>query len=155
MRTSVRSIQQGEKIMATVSRASVTGEIVSYGLVVASTPLLPSSTLGAGWQNPENVPIAAKVVIDFTTAGTGTIDVGLGTGGTGAAAQQYINGGTMAVGLINPVNFVGSLGVLGGNAWVKVGANGDATDSIVVVGNEAATGTYAGNLYVHYHILES
>jgi len=141
--------------MATVTRASVTGEIVSYGMVVTSTPLLPSSTLGAGWQNPENVAIAAKVLVDFTTAGTGTIDVGLGTAGTGAAASQYIDGGTMAAGIITGNNALGTAGTLGGSDWVKVGANGNATDSIVVVANEAATGTYAGNLYVHYHILES
>ena len=138
--------------MGTITRRAPTGEIVNSGVVVTSMPLVASATLMAGWQNPENVPVLAKVIVNFTTAGTGTIDAGLGTGGTGAAAQQYIDGGTMAVGVISGNSALGSAGTLGGGDWELVGANGSATDSIVVNSDELATGTYAGRAYIHYHI---
>ena len=138
--------------MATITRAEPSGEIVSNGIVVTSMPLIASATLAAGWQNPENVAVLAKVIVQFDTAGVGTIDVGLGTGGTGAAAQQFIDGGTMAVGVISGNSALGTAGTLGGADWELVGANGAATDSIVVNSSDLATGTYAGYAYVHYHV---
>lgn len=141
--------------MATITRGAPSGVIVSHGVVVTSTPLVASATLAAGWQNPESVGVFARAIVHFTTGGTGTVDLGLGTAGTGGAAVQFIDGGTMAAGVISGNNAAGSAGTLGGGDWEFVGANGAATDSIVLNHNEAATGTYAGNMYVHYFIAES
>ncbi len=139
--------------MATMNRSQPSQEIVTHGVIVTSTPLLPSSTLAAGWQNPEVRPVLAKVFVHFQTGGTGTIDAGLGTGGTGATATQFINGGTMIAGVLTGNIASGSQGSLGGSDWQFIGGNGSATDSIVVTGNEAATGTYAGNMYVTYFVV--
>lgn len=139
--------------MATVTRKSPTGVITSNGVIVNTQDLTASATLAAGWQNPENVAVLAKAIVQFTTAGTGTIDVGLGTGGTGAANDVFVNGGTMAVGVITGNNALGTGGTLGGGDWRLVGANGAATDSVTVNSNELATGTYAGRFIVHYHVL--
>jgi hypothetical protein len=139
--------------MATVTRKSPTGVITSNGVIVNTQDLTPSSTLAAGWQNPENVDVLAKAIVQFTTAGVGTIDVGTGTGGTGAANNIFIDGGTMAVGVISGNNALGSGGTLGGGDWKLIAANGSAGDSITVNSSDLATGTYAGRFIVHYHVL--
>ena len=138
--------------MGTLTRRAPTGEIVNSGVVVTSMPLVASNTLMAGWQNPESVAVLAKVLVHFTTAGTGTLDAGTGTGGTGAANNVLIDGGTMAAGVITSNNALGSAGTLGGGDWWPIAANGAAGDTITVNSNELATGTYAGRAYIHYHI---
>ena len=97
--------------------------------------------------------IYAQPKLIFTTAGTGTIDVGTSTGGTGTS-QDWINGGTMALGVLVPSNHADAAsGSAGGNGnWVPMGASGAAGDSLTV-NTVGATGTYAGFVAVEYFIV--
>src|SRR3990167_2221367 len=106
-------------------------------------PMPASSTL-IGWRNPHaGRVIVTDVMVYYSTAGTGTIDVGTGTAGTGVS-NIFIDGGTMAVGVV----IAGGSGTAGdGRAGALVAGSGSVADSITLTHDEAATGTAVGTLF--------
>lgn len=121
------------------------------GLVRTIQPLVASRALHAAWINPAGTTIYARPIIVFTTAGTGTMDCGTSTGGTGTS-DDFINGGTQAIGVYTPALSSGASGVDGiSNSFIAMGGSGSAGDTITVTGSaEGATGSYAGFLVVEY-----
>ncbi len=112
-------------------------------------PMPASSTL-VGWKNPHSGPvIVSNVLVYFSTAGTGTIDVGTGTAGT-AANNAIIDGGTMAA-----IAYSGGFGATLGDLRnaVLLAGNGTAGDSVGVQHNEAATGTFVGTLFFNVTVI--
>lgn len=129
---------------------TASNDVRALGIVTTIQPLVASSTLNAVFVNPAATTIYARPTIVYTTAGVGTMDCGTSTSGTGTAAN-FINGGTMAVGIYEAKNASGASGVDGMKQWCAMGGSGSAGDTITVTGStEAATGTYAGFLVVDY-----
>ena len=86
----------GTYFYAGTAQGTVTDSPHSY---MVRVPMPASSTL-IGWRNPHaGRVIVTDVMVYYSTAGTGTIDVGTGTAGTGAS-NIFIDGGTMAVGVV-------------------------------------------------------
>jgi hypothetical protein len=108
-----------------------------------------------GWINPENGTIDVSDVkyIVRGSAGTGTIDVGTGTSGTGAN-NSIIDGGTVTAGVHIRPPFIGTVlasstaGTIGITA-LSLAASGTGGDSIVAnMSVDATLGTiYLGITY--------
>ena len=128
---------------------TATGTIFA-GLISVRVPLAVSST-GAYWSNPENGTVMAKGLMVWTTAGTGTFDMGRSTDGT-SGGNNIIDGGTMVVGIISPgtIAATGTLGVIDRH-WFLVGPAGTGTNNtITVIHDESTTGTAVGFLFIQY-----
>ena len=123
----------------------------ALAVVTTIPPLIPSSTLNAVWINPAGTTIYARPTIVYTNAGTGTMDCGTSTGGTGVG-DDFVNGGTKKIAVIMPALGSGASGIDGiSNAWVAMGGSGSAGDTITITGDgDGSTGTYAGFLIVEY-----
>lgn len=115
--------------------------------VVVTINATSTATGATNWQNPHANAVAVKASVFFQTAGTGTFDLGTGTGGTGANAA-IIDGGTMAVGfLTRHTTGTDGLGTIGESAgWVSVAANGAGGDSIILQHSDTETSTAVGYL---------
>ena len=149
----------------TLRRGDPTGELVkamtprgtygdatarAYAPVTVVLPI-PASATGASWINPESGTILVfQSCYYFTTAGTGTLDIGITDDGT-AAAANIIDGGTMVATIYaRPDAASASLGAIGLQQRL-VGPGGTGTNnSITVRHNEAATGTAVGALVFTY-----
>lgn len=120
------------------------------GIHEVSFTLPTTSTAAAGmvsWVNPLNRPVWASVNVAWTTAGTGTFDMGISNDGTGAAAT-IIDGGTMAVGSINAIRSAATAGAAGPNFYIA--GNGTAGDSIVASHSDTPTSTAVGKAVIRY-----
>ena len=139
--------------------APVPGTVVTGGTVLEQAkdsphsymvriPMGLSSTL-VGWVNPHVGQVLVNNVMYFhSAAGTGTIDVGTGTAGTGASAIR-IDGGTMTGAV-----FAGGSGTAGAaNTGALLAGSGTVADSITVTHDEAATGTAVGTLIFRVTVL--
>ena len=136
-----------------IGTITATGTLFA-GLISVRVPLAVSST-GAYWSNPEDGTVMAKGQVVWTTAGTGTMDVGVSTDGTSGAAN-IIDGGTMLVGVYSYGTVMGTaaasatLGQTVGE-YRLVGPAGTGTNNtITVIHNESTTGTAVGFLFVQY-----
>jgi hypothetical protein len=142
------------KEMAPPSGSGISVKTVKVALGVTST----AAAGAAGWVNPEGTKILVRQVDTvFLTGGTGTIDVGVSTAGTGAATD-IINGGTLsnvakAVSGVT-VNAGGTAGTIGvAYGWI-LGASGDAaTNSIVAQMTDTPTSTAVGFLLIQYNVI--
>lgn len=113
--------------------------------VVVTINATSTATGATNWVNPHPNAVAVKASVFFTTAGTGTFDLGTGTSGTGANAA-VIDGGTMAVGWLER-SLVGTdgAGTVGeALGWVSVAANGNGGDSVVLQHSDTPTSTAVG-----------
>jgi len=100
------------------------------------------------WLNQEAGTVAAQVVYYYTTAGTGTVDIGVRADGTGSN-DNIVNGGTMAVGVFTH-GTVAATAVTGNpSGWFLVGSG----TGIVLNHDEAATGTAVGGYIVNYFLV--
>ena len=149
----------------TLRRGDPTGELVkamtprgtygdatarAYGPVTVVLPI-PASATGASWVNPEaGTIIVLQSAYFFTTAGTGTLDIGVTDDGT-ASANNIIDGGTMTATLWARPDAASSTAGGVGLQQRLVGPGGTGTNnSITVRHNEAATGTAVGALVFTY-----
>lgn len=126
----------------------------SFNVMLVSTPLGTGTRVG--WINPESgTVLVTDVFVSYTTAGTGTIDVGRTDDGT-AAANGLIDGGTQTVGVHWSGTVLGTAAAsatIGGvnQMYLLVGPGGTGTNnSITVTNNEGGTSTAVGSLYVIY-----
>jgi len=120
-----------------------------YNLVTAVVQMAASAGSLFAWINPETGTVLAKVMYYFTTAGTGTVDVGKTDDGT-ATVADVIDGGTMAVGIVYRPGTNATLGQVD-EGWILVGPGGTGTNnSVTLTSNEAATSTGVGGLVVQY-----
>jgi hypothetical protein len=111
------------------------GESQGWKVWVGQADPTSSSEANLSFQNPEDGNILARPSYVVVTAGTGTVDIGVSTGGTGSAAGIF-DGGALTVGKFSRFTFNGTVAasaVLGtvDLGAVIVGGNGSATDSIV------------------------
>ena len=150
----------GEIVQALAYGSGGTG---SYrGIVMARIALATTSTANAAtnWINPESGTVAARAFVVFTTAGTGTIEVGRGSDGTGSASD-IILAGTMTTGLASRGADLGVVGTTGSGAtaatrteWLLFGPGGTGTNnSVVMKHSDTITSTAVGALIVQYFLI--
>ena len=100
------------------------------------------------WTNTEPFPLMGRAYVYFSTAGTGTFDMGVGTAGTSAA--NLIDGGTMdnsdGTFLHKTPDASATLGQCGD--MVFIGGSGSATSSVVLVHGETNTSTAVGVIFL-------
>ena len=137
------------------------GTITATGTLFSGkvTQRIPWSTStvdagGAAWINPENGTVLARAVLVFTTAGTGTFDMGRTSDGT-ASVNNLIDGGTLTLG----VHYYGTvLGTAAASAtvggvdgeWLLYGPGGSGTNNSITVTHSNASGASVGFLIVEY-----
>lgn len=96
-----------------------------------------------------------KAYVVFTTAGTGTFDLGRGTDGTGLGSG-WIDGGTLTVGVHSYGTVLGTAAAsatIGGvdGEWLLIGPGGTGTNnSVVMLHSDTITSTAAGFMVVTY-----
>ena len=135
---------------------TATGTLFS-GLVTVRIAHAGTSTgnAAANWINPEDGTVIARAMVVFTTAGTGTFDMGRGTDGTGNADNR-IDGGTMTVGVHvygTVLGTVAASATVGGNdgEWLLFGPGGTGTNnSINITHSDTITSTAVGFMVVQY-----
>lgn len=131
-----------------------------HGFVTVHVPLATTSTANAAtrWINPETGTVLAKVRAYFTTAGTGTFDLGRGSDGTGNASD-IIDGGTMTVGVHHQIGDLGVTGTTGSastlgavnQGMILVGPGGTGTNnSVNMTHSDTTTSTAVGGILVEY-----
>ena len=109
------------------------------------------STANAGaftWINPTGRGVFAQVTYRFSTAGTGTIDIGVSTAGTGSN-DNIIDGGTLT-GVITSLRT--TPGTAGATSWFFIAASGGG-NSIVAKHSDTETSTAVGTAYIQYYVV--
>uniref|UniRef100_A0A6M3JP29 Uncharacterized protein n=1 Tax=viral metagenome TaxID=1070528 RepID=A0A6M3JP29_9ZZZZ len=109
-----------------------------------------TSNAGYSWINPEDTQIACDVNLVWTTAGTGTIDIGTSSDGTGSN-DDILDGATMALGVIQAQGADATLGARD-NLFLLAG-KGTAGDSIVGVHTDGVAGTAVGCMVIKYFLV--
>mgnify|MGYP001568317706 CR=1 FL=1 len=134
---------------------TATGTLFS-GMVTVRIPWSTSTVNagGAAWINPEDGTVMAKACLVFTTAGTGTFDMGRTDDGTGAAAG-LIDGGTLTVGVHSYGTVLGTVAAsatVGGvdGEWLLYGPGGTGTNNSITVTHSNASGASVGFMVVQY-----
>ncbi len=99
------------------------------------------------WQNPLNVGALATVIVNITTAGTGTAGCDIGVGTLGGSSDTILDAGLVnAIAVVSPM---GTGGGTNGKPWRVMSAKGSSTDYITGKMTEVdATAVGAG--YVLY-----
>tara|TARA_Y100000310_G_scaffold265229_1_gene276149 strand:+ start:1680 stop:2114 length:435 start_codon:yes stop_codon:yes gene_type:complete len=128
-----------------------------HGQMSARIALATTSTANAAtnWVNPETGTVLARVFVYFTTAGTGTFDLGRGSDGTGNA-NGAIDGGTMTVGVHHPGTVVGTaaasatLGIVDNSIFLIGPGNTGTNNSINMTHSDTTTSTAVGGMVVEY-----
>ena len=127
-----------------------------YGNISVHIPWNPSSTGQAGmaWINPETGTVMASAMYYFITAGTGTIDVGIGTNGTGTSVS-YVDGGTLSVGAhyaLDPAGATASSTAGGEDTeWQLLGPGAvTASNSIIAAHTDGEVSTAVGGMVIQY-----
>ena len=154
----------------TITRDMPSGEIVKHALVAAGTggtatvirhgapvtvsfsvSLTSTATAVISWINPESDTILAQFAYRVRTAGTGTVNVGVSSDGTGSA-NGMIAGGTLTAGY-----HIGTAGTGTVTIWPArlLGPGGTGTNnSIVGLLDDTPTSTMAGfRCYVTYYVV--
>lgn len=133
------------------------------GIVTVRVPLGTAGGTGdaglVSWVNPESGTIWADVVgVHWSATGTGTIDVGVSSDGTGSG-DGIINGGTMnnvgglTVGVkVNTAGTAGTVGVAQG--WL-LGPGGTGTNNSIVGKTAETASTARGFAIVRYSVVGS
>jgi hypothetical protein len=129
-----------------------------HGWLSVHVPLAATSTANGAtnWVNPETGTVLARAVLYFTTAGTGTFDMGRSSDGTGNSSDM-IDGGTMTVGAHYAGTVLGTVdasSTIGGvnRVMFLVGPGGTGTNnSINVTHNDTTTSTAIGGLLIEYY----
>ena len=127
--------------------ADGTGTGTGWGLSGVRVPIA-ASVGTVSWTNTQPFPVAAQAFVYFSTAGTGTFDMGVGTAGT--SANDIIDGGTMdnSDGTFLARPDAGSSTVGAQIPWYFIGGSGSSTCSIVLVHSETNTSTAVGAIYI-------
>ncbi len=145
-----RTDPQGVTVFGLMPGSGATGTY--FGQLSVHVPMNATSTANGAtnWINPEDGTVAVRVQAYFTTAGTGTYDIGVSSDGTGAANGVF-DGGTMSVGIHTRVGTNATAGVAD-EAYVLVGPGGTGTNnSIVMSHTDTPTSTAVGGLVIVYH----
>lgn len=125
------------------------------GIMVARIPFNATSTANAAtnWINPETGTVAARVYVVFTTAGTGTLEVGRSSDGTGSAVTMWSTG-TMTVGVHQrEPTASGTAGALDPR-FTLLGPGGTGTNnSIVMKHSDTTASTAVGAMCVEYFLI--
>jgi len=159
MKPNIKQQDPTPQLVVDMVPSSGTGNYRS--VMAVRIPLATTSTANAAtnWINPETGTVCVKTYVVFTTAGTGTFDLGRGSDGTGNATDQ-IDGGTMTVGVHYTQEIVGTVAAsatLGGiNIFhMLLGPGGSGTNnSINMTHSDTTTSTAVGALIVEYFLIE-
>lgn len=110
-------------------------------------------SLGSGngscinWANPENVPILAAIVVDVTTAGTGTAGIDIGVGTSAGSSDNLLDAGRVdTVAVVSPF---GTGGGSNGKPWRRLTAAGGTLSNITGKANDVDA-TAVANAYIIY-----
>jgi hypothetical protein len=146
----------GENVRAMIPAGTGGNASARVGPVVSVVVPIAATATRTAWINPEpGTVLLTDFFVVYTTAGTGTIDVGRTDDGT-AAANGLIDGGTMTVGVHWSGTVLGTVAAsatIGGvnQMFLLVGPGGTGTaNSITVTDNEAGTGTAVGYIALSY-----
>mgnify|MGYP001561534594 CR=1 FL=1 len=104
-----------------------------------------SNGSGIQWQNPEDQAGLAAIVVEVTTAGTGTAGVDIGVGTANGSADNL--GDALRVDTIAVVSPFGTGGGTNGKPWRKMSAKGGTLDYITGKGIDIDA-TAAANVYI-------
>lgn len=154
-----RAMPSGEILLQSLHGSGATGTLLPGPLTVR-IPLATTSTANAAtnWVNPETGTVLARAFVVFTTAGTGTFDLGRGSDGTGNA-NNMIDGGTMTVGVHYPGTVMGTVDAsstvgMVDRVYFLIGPGGTGTNnSINMTHSDTTTSTAVGFLAVEYQLL--
>lgn len=156
--TLARGAPTPEIVLNMIQGSGGTGTLFS-GLNAQRLAFNATSTGNANmaWINPESGTVIAKAYLCWTTAGTGTFDMGRQADGTGSASDMIV-GGTMAIGVFQQVTTAtvtaGTVGEVNKGHWL-LGPGGTGTNnSIVVKVTDTITSTAKGFLVVEYLRIE-
>ena len=158
MRPNIKNSSPSSELVKDMLPASGTGSYRS--VMVARIPFNTTSTAAAAtnWINPETGTVVAKTFYVFTTAGTGTTDIGVGSDGTNSV-NGIIDGGTLTVGVHYPQEVVGTVAasaIKGGEdkMYVLVGPGGTGSNnSITMTTTDTVSSTAVGALFVQYYLI--
>lgn len=133
--------------------ATANGFTDSPHTYMVRVPIEASAGTCVGWRNPH----AGSIIVDdvyvyWSTAGTGTVDVGTGTSGTGAS-NVFIDGGTMAAGILFAEGTGGTAGAAAAGGARLVRGSGTVADSVTITINEAGTSTAVGTMFFRVTVL--
>ena len=153
--TMTRTDPSGETIKKMLPRGTAgTAGAKIVSMVVVRTAIVggTAGTANAGmlsWINPESGSIVVnKVVASFTTAGTGTFDLGVSSDGTGSN-DNLINGGTLTACVVAAPGTTVVTGTA--NAW-RLGPGGTGTNNSLVAKTSEIVATIAGDWFIQYYL---
>ena len=144
-----------------MKRTDPTAQIVRQLVGAGTGTLLPVRlekqalvfTLGTGngslfsWKNPEGVSVMASIILDITTAGTGTAGVDIGVGTLAGSSDTMLDGGR-----VDAIAIVSNFGTGGGTnakTWRKL-TSGGTLDYITGKLVSDLDSTAAGQAYIIY-----
>ena len=117
--------------------------------VVVTINATSTAAAATNWVNPHPNAVVVKPSVFFDIGGTGTIDLGTSSDGTGANAA-VIDGGTMVAGFLTKhttgTDGVGTIGETAG--WYRIAGNGTSGDSVVLSHTDTPTSTAVGYLLI-------
>ena len=130
-----------------------TGTLLSHPISVL-IPFNATSTATANmaWINPEAGTVLAHAYFVWRTGGTGTVNAGVSSDGTGSN-NNIIAGGTMVAGVNQRVTtgsaLLGTAGEAGGYFLIGPGGTG-TNNSIVALVGDTTTSTATGGMVVTF-----
>ena len=146
----------GEIVRQSLTQAGTggTASVTRHGPPITvswSVSLTSTATAIISWVNPENSTVLAQFGYRVRTAGTGTVNVGISSDGTGSG-NGLIAGGTLTAGYHIGTAGTGSVTIW---PWKLVGPGGTGTNnSIVGLLDDTPTSTMAGfKAYVSYYVV--
>jgi hypothetical protein len=148
------------RAMTPKGTAGNSGASVSNNVTVRVAIATAGSTANAGllsWVNPESGTIAVRLAgYHWSTTGTGTIDMGVSSDGTGAS-DNIINGGTMnnvgALTVGHRTSVAGSAGTIGVAQHYLLGPGGTGTNNSIVMKTAETASTARGFAVIEYFVV--
>lgn len=129
-----------------------TGTMLSEISVLIPFNATSTATANMAWINPESGTVKAKVYFVWRVGGTGTINAGVSSDGTGSN-NNIIAGGTMLAGVLQRATtgsaLAGTAGEAGGFFLIGPGGTG-TNNSIVALVGDTITSTAAGGMVVNF-----
>ena len=160
MKTNFKLTDPTYEIVKNMVPASGSGNYRSVMVVQVPMNTTSQAAAATNWINPEAGTVCARPFLLVQTAGTGTVDIGRGSDGTGTETG-LIDGGTLTVGAHYAQEILGTVAasaVKGGvdRLWILLGPGGTGTNnSINMTHTDTTTSTCVASLCVEYFLMEA
>jgi hypothetical protein len=158
MKTNFKLTDPTYEIVKNMVPSSGSGNYRSVMVVQIPINTTSQAAAATNWVNPEAGTVCARPFLLMQTTGTGTVDIGRGSDGTGTETD-LIDGGTLTVGAHYAQEILGTVAasaVKGGvdRLWVLLGPGGTGTNnSINMTHTDTVTSTMVGSLCIEYFLM--